>query len=72
MKKLFESPEEVQPLISSRKIRQLLHMTLEASQKILSILESLQDQGLLGKDLKLRIKHKHILMVSQKHSFPGI
>ncbi|KAI8934829.1 hypothetical protein NX059_008510 [Plenodomus lindquistii] len=47
LKKMFESPEEVQALISSRKIRQLLHMSLEASQKILNILESLQDQGLL-------------------------
>lgn len=48
LKKIFESPREVQPLISSKKIRQLLHMSLEASQKILNILESLQDQGLLG------------------------
>ncbi|KAH7361192.1 Zn(II)2Cys6 transcription factor [Pyrenochaeta sp. MPI-SDFR-AT-0127] len=47
LKKIFESPREVQPLISSKKIRQLLHMSLEASQKILNILESLQDQGLL-------------------------
>ncbi|KAF2850962.1 Zn(II)2Cys6 transcription factor [Plenodomus tracheiphilus IPT5] len=47
LKKIFESPREVQALISSRKIRQLLHMSLEASQKILNILESLQDQGLL-------------------------
>lgn len=47
VKKLFESPREVQSLISSRKIRQLLNMSLEASQKILSILESLHDQGLL-------------------------
>lgn len=50
VKKFFEAPREVEPLISSRKIRQLLSMSLEASQKILSIIESLQDQGLLGKD----------------------
>lgn len=49
LKKIFESPREVQPLISSKKIRSLLNMSLEASQKILNILESLQDQGLLGK-----------------------
>jgi proline utilization trans-activator len=49
VKKYFESPREVEPLVSSRKIRQLLNMSLEASQKILSILEGLQDQGLLGK-----------------------
>ncbi|CAO2651315.1 Nn.00g096120.m01.CDS01 [Neocucurbitaria sp. VM-36] len=47
LKKIFESPREVQPLISSRKMRSLLHMSLEASQKILNILESLHDQGLL-------------------------
>ncbi|KAJ4369216.1 hypothetical protein N0V83_006301 [Neocucurbitaria cava] len=47
LKKIFESPREVQPLISSKKIRSLLNMSLEASQKILNILESLQDQGLL-------------------------
>jgi proline utilization trans-activator len=51
VKKFFEAPREVEPLISSRKIRQLLNMSLEASQKILSILESLQDQGLLGENL---------------------
>lgn len=48
MKKAFESPREVEALISSRKLRHLLHMSLEASQKILAILESLQEQGLLG------------------------
>jgi proline utilization trans-activator len=48
MKKVFEVPREVESLISSRKLRQLLLMTLEASQNILSILESLQEQGLLG------------------------
>lgn len=48
MKKVFESPQEVVPLISSPKIRKVLHMSLEASEKILTILESLQDQGLLG------------------------
>jgi proline utilization trans-activator len=48
MKKVFESPREVQPLISSRKIRHLLYMSLESSQKILDILEILRDQGLLG------------------------
>ncbi|KAF3046110.1 hypothetical protein E8E12_011155 [Didymella heteroderae] len=47
MKKVFESQQQVVPLISSPKIRKVLHMSLEASQKILSILESLQDQGLL-------------------------
>ncbi|XPS72374.1 hypothetical protein M3J09_004539 [Ascochyta lentis] len=47
MKKVFESPQQVVPLISSPKIRKVLHMSLEASQKILAILESLQDQGLL-------------------------
>ncbi|CAN9160651.1 unnamed protein product [Alternaria alternata] len=47
LKKVFESPKEVRPLVSSRKIRHLLHISLEASQKILNILESLQDQGLL-------------------------
>ncbi|KAL6705524.1 hypothetical protein ACN47E_006641 [Coniothyrium glycines] len=47
MKKIFEAPRELQPLISSRKIRRLLGITFEASQKVLSILESLQDQGLL-------------------------
>ncbi|KAF1851671.1 Zn(II)2Cys6 transcription factor [Cucurbitaria berberidis CBS 394.84] len=47
LRKIFESPREVQPLISSKKIRSLLHMSLEASQKILNILEGLQDQGLL-------------------------
>jgi proline utilization trans-activator len=55
MKKVFESPREVVPLISSPKIRKVLHMSLEASQKILAILESLQDQGLLGK-----LNHLHI------------
>jgi proline utilization trans-activator len=49
LKKAFESPQEVQPLISSRKIRQLLQMSVEASQKILGILGSLHEQGLLGK-----------------------
>lgn len=49
MKKVFESPQQVVPLISSPKIRKVLHMSLEASQKIVAILESLQDQGLLGK-----------------------
>jgi proline utilization trans-activator len=48
MKKVFESPREVQPLVSSRKIRHLLCMSLESSQKILDILEILRDQGLLG------------------------
>jgi len=48
VKKFFESPGEVEPLLSSRKIRKLLQMALEASQKMLSILESLSDQGLLG------------------------
>ncbi|KAH7075944.1 Zn(II)2Cys6 transcription factor [Paraphoma chrysanthemicola] len=47
VKKIFEFPRELEPLLSSRKIRQLLSMSLEASQKILSILESLQEQGLL-------------------------
>ncbi|UPX16174.1 uncharacterized protein EKO05_0006590 [Ascochyta rabiei] len=47
MKKVFESPQQVVPLISSPKIRKVLHVALEASQKILVILESLQDQGLL-------------------------
>ncbi|KAF1929423.1 uncharacterized protein M421DRAFT_61128 [Didymella exigua CBS 183.55] len=47
MKKVFESPQQVVPLISSSKIRKMLHMSLEASQKILEILESLRDQGLL-------------------------
>ncbi|KAJ4988791.1 C6 transcription factor [Stagonosporopsis vannaccii] len=47
MKKVFESPQQVTPLISSPKIRKVLHMSLEASQKILVILESLQEQGLL-------------------------
>ncbi|KAH8730554.1 fungal-specific transcription factor domain-containing protein [Phaeosphaeriaceae sp. PMI808] len=47
VKKFFESPREVESLVTSLKIRQLLNMSLEASQKILSILESLQDQGLL-------------------------
>jgi proline utilization trans-activator len=49
MKKVMESPQQVVPLISSPKIRKVLHMSLEASQKIVAILESLQDQGLLGK-----------------------
>ncbi|KAF2446560.1 Zn(II)2Cys6 transcription factor [Karstenula rhodostoma CBS 690.94] len=47
LKKAFESPKEVGPLVSSRKIRPLLSMSLDASQKILNILESLQDQDLL-------------------------
>ncbi|KAF1951189.1 Zn(II)2Cys6 transcription factor [Byssothecium circinans] len=47
LKKVFESPREVEPLTTSLKIRHLLSMSLEASQKILSILESLQSQGLL-------------------------
>lgn len=47
LKKIFESPGEVQALVSSPRIRRLLLMSLEASQKILNILESLQDQGLL-------------------------
>jgi hypothetical protein len=50
LKKVFESPKEVGPLVSSRKIRPLLSMSLDASQKILNILESLQDQDLLGID----------------------
>ncbi|USP74748.1 Zn(II)2Cys6 transcription factor [Curvularia clavata] len=45
--KVFESPKEVGPLVSSRKIRPLLSMSLDASQKILNILESLQEQDLL-------------------------
>jgi hypothetical protein len=48
MKKVFESPREAVSLTSSRKLRQLLLMSLEASQKILTILENLQEQGLLG------------------------
>ena len=48
MKKVFESPREVQPLVSSLKIRHLLCMSLESSQKIIDILEILHDQGLLG------------------------
>ncbi|KAI4695421.1 uncharacterized protein J4E84_002047 [Alternaria hordeiaustralica] len=51
MKKVFESPREVQPLMSSRKIRYLLCMSLESSQKIIDILEILHDQGLLGIEL---------------------
>ncbi|KAI4625544.1 hypothetical protein J4E80_002676 [Alternaria sp. BMP 0032] len=51
MKKVFESPREVQSLISSRKIRHLLCMSLESSQKIIDILETLHDQGLLGIEL---------------------
>ncbi|KAF1972246.1 hypothetical protein BU23DRAFT_508700 [Bimuria novae-zelandiae CBS 107.79] len=47
LKKAFESPKEVGALVSSRKIRPLLTMSLDASQKILNILESLQDQDLL-------------------------
>ncbi|ENI01672.1 hypothetical protein COCC4DRAFT_75012 [Bipolaris maydis ATCC 48331] len=47
LKKVFESPKEVGPLLSSRKIRPLLSMSLDASQKILNILESLQEQDLL-------------------------
>lgn len=48
MKKVFESPREVASLTSSRKLRHLLLVSLEASQKILTILENLQEQGLLG------------------------
>jgi hypothetical protein len=48
MKKVFESPREAVSLTSSLKLRQLLLMSLEASQKILTILENLQEQGLLG------------------------
>ena len=55
MKKVFESPQQVVPLISSPKIRRVLHMSLEASQKILAILESLQDQGLLGKHCNMHL-----------------
>ncbi|KAF2685815.1 hypothetical protein K458DRAFT_18001 [Lentithecium fluviatile CBS 122367] len=47
LKKVFESLQEVERLVASRKIRQLLYMSVEASQKILNILDSLQDQGLL-------------------------
>jgi proline utilization trans-activator len=49
MKKVFEAPRQVAPLIASPKIRKVLHMSVEASQKIIAILESLQEQGLLGK-----------------------
>ena len=48
LKKAFEAPKEVGALVSSSKIRPLLTMSLDASQKILNILESLQDQDLLG------------------------
>lgn len=70
MKKVFESPQQVVPLISSPKVRKVLHMSLEASQKILAILESLQDQGLLGKP-----RHPYLLDNAdtfKKHSFLGI
>lgn len=55
MKKVFEAPQQVAPLIASPKIRKVLHMSVEASQKIIAILESLQEQGLLGKSAGLRI-----------------
>lgn len=48
LKKVFESPKEARALVSSSKIRPLLMMSLDASQKILSILEGLQEQDLLG------------------------
>ncbi|KAF2644028.1 hypothetical protein P280DRAFT_496490 [Massarina eburnea CBS 473.64] len=47
LKKVFESPREAESLIKSRKLRHLISMCVEASQKILSILESLQNQGIL-------------------------
>ena len=48
LKKAFETLKDVEALVSSRKIRPLLTMSLDASHKILNILESLQDQDLLG------------------------
>jgi hypothetical protein len=53
MKKVFEAPQQVTPLIASPKIRKVLHMSVEASQKILAILESLREQGLLGRSTDL-------------------
>lgn len=56
MKKIFESPQQVVPLVSSPKIRKVLHMSLESSQKVLAILESLQEQGLLGKSYYIHVQ----------------
>jgi proline utilization trans-activator len=50
VKKIFEDSRDLEPLLTSIIIRQLLDMSLEASQKILGILESLQGQDLLGKN----------------------
>jgi proline utilization trans-activator len=48
MKKIFEDSRDLEPLLTSIIIRQLLDMSLEASQKLLRILDSLQSQDLLG------------------------
>ncbi|KAF2019448.1 Zn(II)2Cys6 transcription factor [Aaosphaeria arxii CBS 175.79] len=47
LKKRFEAPREADSLVGSNKIRHLLHLAVESALKILTMLGSLMDQGLL-------------------------
>lgn len=61
----FESPEScLESLNASRNVRNLMQMCLESAQNIISILSSLQSQGLLGKNSPL-------LQTVHLHSHPS-
>ncbi|KAJ5959849.1 uncharacterized protein N7479_006999 [Penicillium vulpinum] len=55
----FESPEScLDSLNASRNVQNLMQMCLESAQHIISILSSLQSQGLLGKSTKTTFRYR--------------